>query len=205
MRRPSVHWFTGSYAASHNPAVYYRALTAAASTPSTSARSHATSIRTPCAPTRPSRRTCVTACTTARQPAATPGCAACWGASRRARRTSAARWRSFVTFDESDDHSGDRNVPTFVVSPSTAPGTRAAARFNHYSLLRTTEDMLGIQPYLGERAEHRACGRHSICERLRLLHDLHQLRLLTRARFDGQQIADARRVELVLERVGLER
>ena len=52
-----------------------------------------------------------------------------------------------VTFDESEG--GDDRVPTFVVSPSTVPGTRASASFNHYALLRTTEDMLGLAPPLG--------------------------------------------------------
>jgi hypothetical protein len=51
----------------------------------------------------------------------------------------------FVTFDESKS-SGDHRVATFVVSPSTAPGTRAATAFTHYSLLRTTADMLGLPP-----------------------------------------------------------
>lgn len=55
----------------------------------------------------------------------------------------------FVTFDESDLGSSDSRVATVVVSPATAPGTRSAAFFTHYSLLRTTEEMLGIQDLLG--------------------------------------------------------
>jgi phosphatidylinositol-3-phosphatase len=34
------------------------------------------------------------------------------------------------------------------VSPYTSPGTRSATYFNHYSLLRTTEELLGL-PLLG--------------------------------------------------------
>jgi phospholipase C len=53
----------------------------------------------------------------------------------------------FVTFDEG---SGSSNrVATVVVSPTTAPGTRARAAFDHYSLLKTTEQLLGIPTHLG--------------------------------------------------------
>jgi phosphatidylinositol-3-phosphatase len=40
-------------------------------------------------------------------------------------------------------------VPIIVVAPSTPAGRRSNALFNHYSLLRTTEEMLGITDYLG--------------------------------------------------------
>ena len=53
----------------------------------------------------------------------------------------------FVTFDEGDGSSN--RVATIVVSPATPPGTRAHAAFDHYSLLKTTEQMLGISTYLG--------------------------------------------------------
>jgi hypothetical protein len=36
-----------------------------------------------------------------------------------------------------------------VASPSTVPGTRSAVLFNHYSLLRTAEGLLGL-PKLGQ-------------------------------------------------------
>ena len=35
--------------------------------------------------------------------------------------------------------------PTIVISPQTHAGTRSAGRFTHYSLLRTTEEMLGLK------------------------------------------------------------
>jgi phosphatidylinositol-3-phosphatase len=56
----------------------------------------------------------------------------------------------FITWDEND--SGASPVPTFVLAPSVQPGTRASAPFTHYSLLRTTEELLGLQPLLGASA-----------------------------------------------------
>jgi hypothetical protein len=47
-----------------------------------------------------------------------------------------------VTWDEGD--SGNNHIPTIVVAPSVRPGTVAGAALNHYSLLRTTEDLLGV-------------------------------------------------------------
>jgi phospholipase C len=65
----------------------------------------------------------------------------------------------FVTFDEGevggsfapgedcaaspDDPSC--HVPTIVVSPYTRPGTVSDTRFDHYALLRTSEEMLGVR------------------------------------------------------------
>jgi hypothetical protein len=43
------------------------------------------------------------------------------------------------------------HVATIVISPSTTPGSRPAALFNHYSLLRTAEQLLGLPP-LGKAA-----------------------------------------------------
>jgi len=43
-----------------------------------------------------------------------------------------------------------------VVSPSTPQGTRSATLFNHYSLLRTTEEMLGISSILGRARSERS-------------------------------------------------
>jgi hypothetical protein len=49
----------------------------------------------------------------------------------------------FVVWDE-----GNLNnvVPAIVAAPSVPSGTRSAAYFNHYSLLRTTEQLLGVAP-----------------------------------------------------------
>jgi phospholipase C len=57
----------------------------------------------------------------------------------------------FIVWDE-DDGSSANKVAALVVSPYTAPGTRSATAFTHYSLLRTTEALLGISTYLGNAA-----------------------------------------------------
>ena len=49
----------------------------------------------------------------------------------------------FLTYDE-DDGSSANHVATVVVSPFTPAGTASNAALNHYSLLKTTEEMLGL-------------------------------------------------------------
>jgi phosphatidylinositol-3-phosphatase len=68
-----------------------------------------------------------------------------------------------LTWDEGDSGgSGDcaRNttepgchVATVVVSPTTRAGTRSGALFDHYSLLKTTEQLLGLPASLGHTAD----------------------------------------------------
>ena len=55
-----------------------------------------------------------------------------------------------ITWDE-DDHSADNNVLTLVVRPG---GHHAVSRrpYDHYSLLATVEDLLGV-PRLGRAAQ----------------------------------------------------
>jgi hypothetical protein len=74
----------------------------------------------------------------------------------------------FITFDEGDDALGSSNhcasnttdagcrVATIVISPYTRPGTRSGTLFNHYSLLRTTEQLLGTHRFLGEASRARS-------------------------------------------------
>jgi hypothetical protein len=57
----------------------------------------------------------------------------------------------FVTWDE-DDGGAAQHIPTLVLAPSVRPGTTAAARFDHYSLLRTTEELIGLNGFLGAAA-----------------------------------------------------
>jgi phosphatidylinositol-3-phosphatase len=58
----------------------------------------------------------------------------------------------FLTWDE-DDGSAVNRIPTFVFAPSVLPGTAVGTRFDHYAMLRTTEEMLGLPaPYLGRAA-----------------------------------------------------
>jgi hypothetical protein len=71
-----------------------------------------------------------------------------------------------VTFDEGAGGYGGQDcrpapdascrVATVVASPSTRPGARSVLRFDHYSLLRTTEELLGLSPLLGRAAGARS-------------------------------------------------
>jgi acid phosphatase len=56
-----------------------------------------------------------------------------------------------VTFDESEGGSAANHIPTFFVGPMVRPGD-TSTRIDHYSVLRTLEDMYGLPP-LGEAAE----------------------------------------------------
>jgi phosphatidylinositol-3-phosphatase len=68
----------------------------------------------------------------------------------------------FITWDEGsggyptedcDDTTTDTScrVATIVISPSTSPGTTSGTFYSHYSLLATTEQLLGL-PKLGQAA-----------------------------------------------------
>ena len=69
----------------------------------------------------------------------------------------------FITWDEGEGGSSNDcaanttdvgcHVATIVVSPSTASGSSSATLFNHYSLLGTTEQLLGL-PKLGQAATY---------------------------------------------------
>ena len=79
-----------------------------------------------------------------------------WLGSWIAKITASASYRAgntvvFVVWDE-DDGSADNRVPLIVISPWTKPGTRSKTRFTHYSLLRTTEEILGLRTRLGHAA-----------------------------------------------------
>ena len=51
----------------------------------------------------------------------------------------------FITTDEDGGVSG-QHIPTLVLAPSIRPGTLDATPYTHYSMLRTTEEMLGLSP-----------------------------------------------------------
>lgn len=53
-----------------------------------------------------------------------------------------------ITWD-TDAHDQANRIATVVVAPSVRPGTRSGTRYDHYSLLRTTEELLG-RPLLGK-------------------------------------------------------
>lgn len=77
----------------------------------------------------------------------------------------AGRTALFVTWDEGEGGYGgqscrkdaDRSchIVTVVVSPTTGPGTRAGNRYDLYSLLETSQRMLGLRPLLGHAADDR--------------------------------------------------
>jgi phosphatidylinositol-3-phosphatase len=54
----------------------------------------------------------------------------------------------FITWDESDSTSNN-HVAMIAVAPSIPAGTRSSVAFNHYSMLRSIEEMLGISNLLG--------------------------------------------------------
>ena len=56
----------------------------------------------------------------------------------------------FITYDE-DENAGNTSNPiaTLVISPRTPAGRVSTSYFTHYSLLRTTEELLGL-PLLGK-------------------------------------------------------
>ena len=52
-----------------------------------------------------------------------------------------------LTWDEANARTS--RIPFVVVSPYTAPDTRSTTNFDHYSVLKATEEMLGITTFLG--------------------------------------------------------
>ena len=61
----------------------------------------------------------------------------------------------FITWDENARFGGsptNPTIPTILVAPSIRPHSTSRVWFNHYSILRTTEQMLGIHKYLGGAA-----------------------------------------------------
>lgn len=58
----------------------------------------------------------------------------------------------FLTWDE-DEGAESNRIPTIVVSPSTRAGTVSSRAFSHYSMLKTTEELLGITTFLGHAGD----------------------------------------------------
>jgi hypothetical protein len=73
----------------------------------------------------------------------------------RSREYRAGRTALFITWDE-DDFSSSNRIPTLVIAPHTRPGTRSAKPFTHYSLLHTTDELLGLPNTLGAAAPARS-------------------------------------------------
>jgi phosphatidylinositol-3-phosphatase len=143
---------SGLYAVKHNPAAYF------------------TNIRTQCAtqdqplsdpPDLSAKFTFITpnlcddmhSCPTASDVATETRNGDKWLATWMPKILSSSQYQSgsmavFLTWDE-DDYSSTQHIATVAISPSTLPGTKAGTTFNHYSLLRTSEQLLGITTYLG--------------------------------------------------------
>jgi hypothetical protein len=60
---------------------------------------------------------------------------------------SAGRTAVFIVWDESSP------MPFISIAPSVRPGTRLDTQVDHYALLRTTEEMLGISQLLDHAGE----------------------------------------------------
>jgi hypothetical protein len=63
----------------------------------------------------------------------------------------AGRTAVFLTWDEDDDSSAN-HIATFVLARSVERGTESGAPFDHYAMLRTTEELLGLKTFLGDAA-----------------------------------------------------
>jgi hypothetical protein len=134
-----------SYAVRHNPAVYY-----------TNVRGRCTHQDTPLGaqPNLSARFTFITPNLCHDMHDCSAGQGDSWLAgfvpkilnSREYRKQSTA---VFITWDEG---SGDNHIATLVLSRYTRPHTVSSTPFNHYSLLRATEALLGIHAKLGQAA-----------------------------------------------------
>lgn len=137
---------SGEYAVKHNPAAYYTAIAAAC---------HAQDVPLVNPPDLSARFTFITPnlCDDMHDCPTSSGDT--WLSHEVPMILNSSEYRAgrtvlFITWDEND--SGGTLVPLFVVAPSVKPATRAGQAFNHYSLLRSTEEMLGLTPLLGAAA-----------------------------------------------------
>jgi hypothetical protein len=144
---------SGSYAARHNPAVYYTSLGA-------TCRRNDVPLRRL---TASSSFTFITPniCHDMHDCSTSVGDA--WLAKAVPELTRTADYRRgdtiiFIVWDESD--AGDANrVPLYIVAPSVRPGSRVSLPLTHYSLLGTTERLLGVPPLGAARTAPTLLGR----------------------------------------------
>ncbi len=133
---------SGTYAARHNPAVYYTNLANCAS--------RDVALRSPLDLSAAFTMIVPNVCNDMHSCPVATGDA--WLKKYVAQILSSPQYRSrslalFITFDESTQ-SNSNQIPTVVVAPSVPAGIRVATHFTHYSLLRTTETLLHL-PLLG--------------------------------------------------------
>lgn len=137
MPSPCSHDDGGEYLARHNPAVYYDSVSAACGKQDAAGPLRATARFTLIVPNR---------CNDGHDcPLSTVDH---WLARALPPLLAAPSYRQggtaiFITWDEGGHDSNQ--VPLLVVSPYTPAGTRSNAAFDHYSLLATTESMLGLR------------------------------------------------------------
>jgi hypothetical protein len=138
---------SGQYAVRHNPAAYY-----------TNIRTECASLDVPLAatPDLSARFTFITPnlCNDTHDCSVATGDG--WLAGELPKIFASAQYQAgrtavFLTWDE-DDSSMSNQIPTLVMAPSVTPGTASATTFDHYSMLRTTEELLGLSPLLGNAA-----------------------------------------------------
>jgi hypothetical protein len=162
MIKPCQRQFKAPYAASHNPAVYYRGLTDCSARDVGLARLQADLD----ADTLPAFAFVTpNMCHSMHDCSVRTGDA--WlkhvvGELVASRAYQAGTTVIFVTFDEGkgggtsrcahNRHDVGCHVPMVVISPYTPQGMRTDEPFNHYSLLRTTEELLGVDTFLGRAA-----------------------------------------------------
>ncbi|HLY39024.1 MAG TPA: alkaline phosphatase family protein [Candidatus Binatia bacterium] len=156
MHRPCTHFFTGAYAASHNPAVYYTTLANCAAN-DVNIRALRPALDADTLPAfvfiTPNMCHSMHNCSVGTGDGWLRHVIRRLGESPAYMRGTMA---IFVTFDESDPDDSDDRIATLVISPSTPVRTRSGEPFSHYALLRTTEEMLGLQPLLGEARRARS-------------------------------------------------
>jgi hypothetical protein len=135
---------SGSYAVKHNPAAYYVAIRAACGTNDVPLEGHFD--RDVAAGSLPSFSFVTpNLCNDTHDCAVRVGDA--WLATWIPKLLAGPNYRSgntliVITWDEGEG--GSNRIPTIIVGPSVPAGTVAAQRFDHYALLRTTEDLLGL-------------------------------------------------------------
>jgi phosphatidylinositol-3-phosphatase len=139
MPRPCARSDAGRYAVRHNPAVYYTAVRGRCAAQDLPLRG----IR---GATAPFAFVTPNLCHDMHSCPVRDGDRWLAGWLPRLLRTAAYRSGSmvvFITWDE-DDGAARQHIPTLVVSRHTRRGARSATAFDHYSLLATTEEILGL-------------------------------------------------------------
>jgi phosphatidylinositol-3-phosphatase len=137
----------GNYAVKHNPAAYYPGIAVACRTQDVALTDGAPDVSAAYTFVTPNLCDDGHDCSTAAADA--------WLGHEVPRILGSAEYRSgstvlFITWDEND--SGGSLVPLYVVAPSVPPGSRIDLALNHFSLLRTAEELLGLTPLLGQAA-----------------------------------------------------